>query len=343
MLVVLKPGASAEDRAKVVAAVRAAGCQTREVDANGRSLVVVVGDLEALRDTPLDVFAGVANVIRLTKPYSLAGREFRADRSVVRVGDVMVGGGERFTLVAGPCAVESYETLLETARAVKAAGASILRGGAYKPRTSPYAFRGLGLEGLRMLREASRAVGIPTVSEVTDPRHVEACVSNVDLLQIGTRNMSNFDLLVEVGKSGHPVLLKRGRDATVEEWILAAEYVLSQGNMKVILCERGIRGFDPATRNVLDLAAVAVVRARSHLPVLVDPSHATGVAAYVAPMARAACAAGADGVMVEVHCRREEARCDAAQALSPEDFAELAGDLRLVHGVLHPAAATKAR
>jgi len=343
MLVVLKPGATADDRARLAAAVRAAGCQPREVELNGHILVTVVGDVGALRETPVEVFAGVAKVIRLTQPYALAGREFRADRSDVRVGDVVVGGGSRFTLIAGPCAVESYETLLETARAVKAAGASILRGGAYKPRTSPYAFRGLGLEGLRMLREASRAVGIPTVSEVTDPRHVEACASNVDMLQIGTRNMSNFDLLVEVGKSGHPVMLKRGRDATVEDWLLAAEYILAQGNMKVVLCERGVRGFDPATRNLLDLAAVAVVRARSHLPVLVDPSHATGVAAYVAPMARAACAAGADGVMIEVHCRREEARCDAAQALPPEEFADLAADLRLLHAVLHPAAPTPAR
>ena len=170
-----------------------------------------------------------------------------------------------------------------------------------------------------------------------DPRHVEACVSNVDMLQIGTRNMSNFDLLIEVGKSGHPVLLKRGRDATVEEWLLAAEYVLTQGNMNVVLCERGVRGFDPATRNLLDLAAVAVVRARSHLPVIVDPSHGTGVSAYVAPMARAACAAGADGVMVEVHVRPEEALCDAAQALTPEAFADLAGDLRTLYAALHPA------
>jgi 3-deoxy-7-phosphoheptulonate synthase len=338
MLLVFKPGCSDDDRRKVFDLIRAGGCEPHEVKGKNRAVVAVVGDPDRLREVPFEVFPGVAQVVRITKAYALAGREYRAEPTTVRVGDKVVGGGGpgRFTVIAGPCAVESYDTLLETARAVKAAGADILRGGAYKPRTSPYAFRGLGIEGLRMLREASRAVGIPTVSEVTDPRHVEACVGSVDMLQIGTRNMSNFDLLVEVGKSGHPVLLKRGRDATIEDWLLAAEYVLSQGNMKVVLCERGIRGFDPATRNLLDLAAVPVVRARSHLPILVDPSHATGYAAYVPSMARAACAAGADGVMVEVHCRPQEAKSDAAQALTPEEFAELNSELRLLHTVLHP-------
>src|SRR5262245_26432162 len=337
MILVLKPGCDDADRRRVLDAVRAGGCEPHEVRGKGRNVLAIVGDPERLREVPFEVFPGVAQVVRVTKPYTLAGREYRAEPSAVRVGDAVIGGGAgRFTVIAGPCAVESYDTLLETAKAVKAAGAHLLRGRAYKPRTSPYAFRGLGVEGLRMLSEASRAVGIPTVSEVTDPRHVEACVSSVDMLQIGTRNMSNFDLLVEVGKSGHPVLLKRGRDATIEDWLLAAEYVLSQGNMKVVLCERGIRGFDPATRNLLDLAAVPVVRARSHLPILVDPSHATGYAAYVPSMARAACAAGADGVMVEVHCRPQEAKSDAAQALTPEEFAEVASDLRLLHGVLHP-------
>jgi 3-deoxy-7-phosphoheptulonate synthase len=332
MLVVLKPGCSEADRRRVLEAVRAAGCEPREIEGRSRTVIAAVGDPERLRDVPLEVFRGVAQVVRVTRPYTLAGKEFRPDPSVVRVGDVRIGGGG-FVVIAGPCAVEDAESLLETARAVKAAGADLLRGGAYKPRTSPYAFRGLGLEGLRMLRETSREVGIGTVSEVTDPRHVEACVSNVDMLQIGTRNMSNFDLLVEVGKSGHPVLLKRGRDATVEDWLLAAEYVLAQGNMNVVLCERGVRGFDPSTRNLLDLAAVPAVQARSHLPIVVDPSHATGLAAYVPAMARAACAAGADGVMVEVHSRPEAARCDAVQALTPEDFADLAGDLRLLAGV----------
>jgi len=333
VILVLKPQIAPEDHRRLVETIRAAGCEAREVDGKARRVIAILGDPEKLREVPLDVFPGVAQVVRVTKPYALAGREFRVDPTVVRVGETRIGGPGRFAIIAGPCAVEEYETLLEIARSVKAAGADLLRGGAYKPRTSPYAFRGLGLEGLRMLREASRAVGIPTVSEVMDPRHVEACVSNVDMLQIGTRNMSNFDLLIEVGKSGHPVLLKRGRDATVEEWLLAAEYVLAQGNENVVLCERGIRGFDAATRNLLDLSAIPVVKARSHLPIIVDPSHATGFAAYVPSMAKAACAAGADGVMVEVHACPMEAKSDAAQALAPEDFADLAADLRLLHQV----------
>jgi 3-deoxy-7-phosphoheptulonate synthase len=327
VLVVLSPSCTEAQRRRVTEALAEAGAPPVEVRGHHHVLVVSGKDPTRLADVPIEVFPGVARVVRVTRPWTLAGLEHRAEPSVVRVGEARIGGGP-FTVIAGPCAVEDYATLLETARAVKAAGADLLRGGAYKPRTSPYAFRGHGLEGLRMLREASRATGLPTVSEVTDPRHVEACVSNVDMLQIGTRNMSNFDLLVEVGKSGHPVLLKRGRDATVEDWLLAAEYVLSQGNSRVVLCERGVRGFDPATRNLLDLAAVPAVRARSHLPVVVDPSHGTGFASYVPAMARAACAAGADGVMVEVHARPEEARSDAAQALTPDGFAELASDLR---------------
>jgi 3-deoxy-7-phosphoheptulonate synthase len=325
MLVVFSPRGTEADRRRVADAIRAAGCEARELVGKTRTVVAAIGDPERLRDVPLEVFPGVSQVVRVTRPYTLAGKEFRADPSVVQVGNARFGGGG-LAVIAGPCAVETYEGLLEIARSVKAAGADMLRGGAYKPRTSPYAFRGLGLEGLRMLREVSRETGLPTVSEVMDPRHVEACVSSVDMLQIGTRNMSNFDLLVEVGKSGHPVLLKRGRDATVED-------LLAQGNMNVVLCERGIRGFDPATRNLLDLSAVPVVRARSHLPVVVDPSHGTGHAAYVPAMAKAAVAAGADGVMVEVHARPEEAKSDAAQALRPEEFADLAADLRLLASV----------
>jgi 3-deoxy-7-phosphoheptulonate synthase len=335
VLIVLSPTCSDEDRRKLADAVRAAGCEPREVEGTTRSIVAAVGDPERLREVPLETYPGVSQVIRVTRPYTIASRDFRADPTAVRVGRAQIGAGP-FTIVAGPCAVEDYDSLVETARAVKTAGADLLRGGAYKPRTSPYAFRGLGLEGLRMLREASRATGLPTVSEVTDPRHVEACVSNVDMLQIGTRSMSNFELLVEVGKSGHPVLLKRGREATIEEWLLAAEYVLAQGNPNVVLCERGIRGFDPSTRNLLDLAAIPVVRARTHLPILVDPSHATGLAAYVPPMARAAAAAGADGVMIEVHVRPQEARSDAVQALLPSEFADLALDLRLLRKALAP-------
>jgi 3-deoxy-7-phosphoheptulonate synthase len=332
MLVVLQPDCRAEDRRRVLDAVRAAACQAQEVPVGGRVVLAITGPTERLVDVPLQAFPGVQRVLPVAEPYTLASLEHQREPTVVRVGGVAIGGGG-FVVIAGPCAVEDAETLRATALAVREAGAHILRGGAYKPRTSPYAFRGLGVEGLRILREVSLETGLPTVAEVTDPRHVEACVGSVDMLQVGTRNMSNFDLLVEVGLTGHPVLLKRGRSATVAEWLLAAEYILAKGNGRVVLCERGVRGFDPATRNLLDLAAVPVVRSRSHLPVIVDPSHATGLAALVPPMARAACAAGADGVMVEAHVRPEAARSDAEQALRPAELRDLCEDLRLLANV----------
>jgi 3-deoxy-7-phosphoheptulonate synthase len=332
MLIVLVRDCMPEDRRRVVEAVRALGVEVRETDVRGRHVLEVGGDPERLADVTLAAFPGVERVVPLAAPYLLASLEHQPEPTVVSVGRVRIGGGG-FVVVGGPCSVDDLGTLRQTALAVKAAGADMLRGGAYKPRTSPYAFRGLGVEALRMLREVSRETGLPTVSEVTDPRHVEACVANVDMLQIGTRNMSNFDLLGEVGLSGHPVLLKRGQAATVAEWLLAAEYVLAKGNPRVVLCERGVRGFDPTTRNLLDLAVVPVLKGRTHLPVLVDPSHATGRASLVPPMARAACAAGADGVMVEVHVRPEEARSDAEQALRPEAFRDLCEDLRLLASV----------
>jgi 3-deoxy-7-phosphoheptulonate synthase len=332
MLIVLASDCSPGDRQRVVAAIEESGCTWTPLQAGGRTLLAVTGSVERLREVPLRRWPGVKKVIALTDPYLLASREHQREPTIVKVGSVSLGGGG-FAIIGGPCAVEDEVTLRATAAGVKAAGADMLRGGAYKPRTSPYAFRGLGLEGLRLLREVGRETGLPVVSEVTDPRHVEACVSSVDMLQIGTRNMSNFDLLVEVGRSGHPVLLKRGQAATIQEWLLAAEYVLAQGNPHVVLCERGIRGFDAATRNLLDLSAIPVVRARTHLPIVVDPSHATGYAAYVPAMARAACAAGADGVMIEVHAHPAAALCDAEQALLPEAFADLVDELRLLAGV----------
>ena len=334
MLVILSPRCSDAQRDHVIDAIQDAGCHVERSTAGERVVLAVLGDLDRLRRVPLDVFAGVEKVVPITPTYSLAGLEHQKEPTVVNVGGVRIGGGG-FVIVAGPCAVEDGETLLETARAVKAAGAHILRGGAWKPRTSPYAFRGLGLAGLRLLREVSREVGLPTVTEVMDPRHIEAVVSNADMIQIGTRNMSNFDLLVEVGRSGHPVLLKRGRSATIGDWMLAAEYILAQGTPRVVLCERGVRGFDSVTRNILDLSAVPAVRARSHLPILVDPSHATGKAAFVPSMARAACAAGADGVMMEVHVKPECALSDAPQALVPPVFHDLCEDLQLLTQVVH--------
>ena len=333
MLVLLTPNSDESAREAVYEALRQAGCRWREVGTDHGPMLILEGDLDGARRTPLSVFPAVRKVIPLRSPYTLSSREHQPQPTIVEVGDVRIGDGS-LTLIAGPCAVENPEQLLQTARAVKASGANILRGGAYKPRTSPYSFRGLGTEGLRLLREVSLETGLPTVSEVMDPRHVEACVSNVDMLQVGTRNMSNFDLLVEIGRSGHPVLLKRGRAATIKDWLLAAEYVLAQGNPNVVLCERGVRGFDPATRNLLDLTAVPTVRQRSHLPIAVDPSHATGHADLVPPMARAACAAGADAIMTEVHVHPERAQCDAEQALLPAQFAELAEDLRLLAQVV---------
>lgn len=332
MLIVLAPGCTDAQRRRIHDLIRQAGATVAELTTEQRRILSVTGPLDRLRDVPLQVYAGVERVVELTEPYALASRAHQAEPTVVDVGGVAIGGGG-LAIIAGPCAVEDAPTLRETAQAAKDAGADLLRGGAYKPRTSPYSFRGLGLEGLKLLREVSREVGLPTVTEVTDPRHLEAVVSNTDMLQVGTRNMSNFDLLVEVGKSGHPVLLKRGRAATIGDWLLAAEYILAKGNPRVVLCERGIRGFDPATRNVLDLAAIPAVRARSHLPIVIDPSHATGRAAFVPPMAKAACAAGADGVMVEVHAHPETARSDADQALTPGPFRELVDDLRLLEKV----------
>jgi len=338
MLVRLRSQCTPAQRAEVLEALDAAGLVVRPLTSAHGELLLVEGEVERLERVPLLAYAAVQQVLPLSEPYALASREHQAEPTVVRVGDVRIGGGG-FTIIAGPCAVEDEDLLRETALAVRAAGADLLRGGAYKPRTSPYAFRGLGLDGLRILREVSRETGLPVVSEVMDPRHVEACVSNVDMLQIGTRNMSNFDLLIEVGLSGHPVLLKRGRAATVKDWLLAAEYILAKGNPHVVLCERGVRGFDPSMRNLLDLAAVPAVQARSHLPVIVDPSHATGRASFVPPMARAACAAGADGVMVEVHARPERAQCDAEQALRPSEFHDLVDDLRILARVGRRAAA----
>ncbi len=331
MLVIFSSHATDADRRRVDEIVREAGCTPRIIDEADRVIWKLEGELDRFRDIPLGLFPGVAKVVPIRSRHMLSSLAHQSVPTVVKVGNARFGGVDgHFTIIGGPCAVEDEGVLLRTARAVKAAGAHVLRGGAYKPRTNPYTFRGLGLDGLKMLREASQETGLPVVSEVCDPRHIEACISNVDMLQIGTRNMSNFDLLIEVGKSGHPVMLKRGRSATLADWLSAAEYILAQGNANVVLCERGIRGFDSATRNQLDLAAVPALRARTHLPIIVDPAHATGHAEYVAPMALAACAAGADGVMVEVHEDPLRARCDARQALRPAAFLDLCEDLQLI-------------
>lgn len=287
----------------------------RIICAAGREVQAPV--LEALSAVP-----GVHRVRPVQRPYVLAGKESGVERTVVRVGRAAIGSGE-VTVIAGPCAVESREQLLDAARAVAAAGAKILRGGTYKPRTSPYSFQGLERRGLELLAEVGSLTGLATVSEVIDTQSLEAALEYVDMLQVGSRNMQNFHLLRAVGRAGKPVLLKRGMSATIEEWLLAAEYILAEGNDQVVLCERGIRTFETYTRNTLDLSAVSVAKAISHLPVIVDPSHATGRPELIAPMSRAAVAAGADGIIVEVHPEPEKALCDGAQSLNPAAFAQL--------------------
>lgn len=294
-----------------------------------RLVIGAVGDRRAIDSLGLDVMPGVERVVPIMKPYKLVSRESQEENSLVRVKNVVIGDRD-LAVIAGPCAVEGSEQMLVTARRVRRAGAGILRGGAFKPRTSPYSFQGLDLEGLKLLAEASAETGLATVTEIVDEASLELALDYVDMVQVGSRNMQNFRLLQMVGRSGKPVLLKRGFSATIEEWLMAAEYIVSEGNENVVLCERGIRTFENATRNTLDLSAVPVVKGLSHLPVIVDPSHATGDRRLVAPMAKAAVAAGADGLLIEVHPEPTKALCDGPQSLTPEDFDSLTAELKTV-------------
>lgn len=305
------------------------GFQAHMIHGVKRIVIGAVGDRGAISSLGLEIMPGVEKVVPIMKPFKLVSREANGDNSVIQVGGVSFGGPE-FVIIAGPCAVESREQMYKAAEAVKKAGARVLRGGAFKPRTSPYSFQGLEEEGLKLLAAAATEHGLATVTEVIDMYSLEAALKYVDMIQVGARNMQNFQLLREVGKAGRPVLLKRGLSATVEEWLMAAEYIMSEGNGNIILCERGIRTFETYTRNTLDLSAVPLVKGLSHLPVVVDPSHATGERHLVGPMARAAVAAGADGLMVEVHPQPREALCDGHQSLSPAQFADLARELDAV-------------
>jgi 3-deoxy-7-phosphoheptulonate synthase len=291
-------------------------------------VIGVIGQEGKILVQPLGAFPGVEQVVPIMKPYKLASREFKADDSVIDLGDGVTIGGKKVVVMAGPCSVEGYDMLLETAKKVKKAGATILRGGAFKPRTSPYSFQGLGEEGLKYLRDAANATGMKVVTEVMDTRQVEKVCELSDMLQIGARNMQNFDLLKLVGDSKKPVLLKRGLSSTMKELFLSAEYILSRGNFKVVLCERGIRTFETDVRNTFDLSAVSVTKHLTHLPIIADPSHATGISAYVPSMAKAALASGADGLMIEVHPNPEEAWSDGPQSLTPDQFTKLMGELR---------------
>ncbi len=329
MIIVLRPNSTEEQVEHVLQRIQELGFKPHLSRGALRTIIGVIGDENKLQAEPLAAIPGVEQVLPILKPFKLASREMHAQDSVVPVGRVKVGGGS-LAMIAGPCAVESAEILNEIAGRVKAAGANILRGGAFKPRTSPYSFQGLGEEGLKILREAGDRHGMPVVTEVMDPRQVPLVERYADMFQIGARNMQNFDLLKEVGQTRKPVLLKRGMSATVKDLLMSAEYVLSEGNPGVVLCERGVRSFEDSTRNMLDMSAVPNVKGQSHLPIIVDPSHATGRPDLIPAMARAAVAAGADGVHVEVHSCPEKALSDGPQALLPKQFAALMEDIRKV-------------
>lgn len=330
MIIILKSDATEGQISHILEKVEKLGLKAHISRGVERTIIGLIGPEDVLQVTPLEVFPGVERVLPVLAPYRLVSREFKKENSIIPIqGGIQIGRG-RLHVIAGPCSVESAQGIRTIAHKVKKAGATILRGGAYKPRTSPYEFQGLGEEGLKYLAEAGRECGLATVSEVLDPRDVGLICRYVDILQIGARNMQNFSLLKEVGKVDKPVLLKRGISATIKEWLMSAEYILSNGNFKVILCERGIRTFETATRNTLDINAVAVVKQLSHLPVIVDPSHATGKWDLVAPAARAGVAAGCDGLIIEVHENPEEAFSDGPQSLKPENFEILMRDLQKI-------------
>ncbi len=327
MIIVLKPHPTPDQIRHVVERIEELGFMPHLSQGVARTIIGVIGDEEKLQIEPLQAIDGVESVLPILKPFKLASREFHPEDSVFEVKGVRIGGGY-LGIIAGPCAIESEAILLEIAERVRDAGANILRGGAFKPRTSPYSFQGLGEDGLKILKAAGERFGMPVVTEVMDPRQVELVDRYADLFQIGARNMQNFDLLKEVGKTRTPVLLKRGISATVKDLLMSAEYVLAQGNRQVILCERGVRSFEDSTRNMLDLSAVPNAKGQSHLPIIVDPSHATGRRDLIPAMARAAIAAGADGVHIEVHSCPEKALSDGPQALLPDQFARLMEQIR---------------
>jgi 3-deoxy-7-phosphoheptulonate synthase len=333
MVVVMKRDATEADIERVAVKVREVGGEAFVSRGTVHTIIGLVGDTGVFRGLELDNLPGVDHLIQVGKPYKMVARSLHPEPTSVKIGPAVVGR-DTFTIIAGPCAVESEEQALDACRAAKAAGAAVLRGGAFKPRTSPYSFQGLGERGLEILAGCREETGLPVVTEVVDSRDVELVARWADALQIGTRNMQNFELLKAVGATAKPVLLKRGLSATVEEWLMAAEYIAQRGNSEIVLCERGIRTFEPATRNTLDLGGMAVAQLESHLPVIVDPSHATGHKDLVAPMARAALAAGADGVMIDVHAHPGEALCDGPQALRPEELLALSKDLEALASVL---------
>lgn len=326
MMIIMKEGATPSEVEEVVQRLHSVGAVAHVHRGDPVVTIVIEGDREAVAGLPLEAYPGVDRVVALLRPYKLVSREFRNKDTVVSLRGNKIGGGH-FGLIAGPCSVETREQTLATARFVKDAGATALRGGAFKPRTSPYAFQGLGQQALEILAEARDETGLPVVTELMDVRHLDLVLDYADVIQIGARNMQNFNLLAAVGEVDKPILLKRGLAATVEELLMAAEYIVRQGNPYVILCERGIRTFETATRNTLDISAVPIVKTRSHLPIIVDPSHASGRADLIEPLSLAAIAAGADGLIIEAHPTPETALCDGAQSLNPLGFARTAAHI----------------
>jgi 3-deoxy-7-phosphoheptulonate synthase len=327
VIIILKSGATDEQVDHVIRRIESEGLKAHLSRGTFRTIIGVIGDEAKLQAIPLKALPGVVDVIPVLPPYKLASLDAHPQPSVIEVKGVKIGGGH-LAMIAGPCAVESAERMDAIAKSIKASGANILRGGAYKPRTSPYAYQGQGIEGLKILREVGDRYGLPIVTEVMDPRKVDEVEQYTDMIQVGARNMQNFSLLTEVGRTRKPVLLKRGMSATIVDLLMSAEYILSQGNSQVVLCERGIKSFDPATRNLFDVAAVPLCKTMSHLPIIVDPSHATGRPDLIPACALAGVAAGADGVHIEVHNCPEQAMSDGPQALLPEQYAQVAAQIR---------------
>jgi len=334
MIIVLRPDASQEQVEHIIEKVTKLGLTPHVSKGTERTIIGVIGPEDILRVTPLEVFPGVEKVMPVLAPYKLVSREFRKENSIIDLGKGVSIGGKKIVVMAGPCAIESLETVREIAAEIKKSGAAVLRGGAFKPRTSPYSFQGLGEEGLKILKKVGDELGLVTVTEVMDPRDVGLVASYVDVLQIGARNMQNFNLLKEVGLTKKPVLLKRGLSSTIKELLMSAEYVLAGGNFNVILCERGIRTFEDSTRNTLDISAVPVSKQLSHLPIIIDPSHAAGKWGLISPLSKAAIACGADGLIIEVHSHPEDAKSDGAQSLLPSNFKNLMQELKVLADVV---------
>ena len=330
MLIVMRHGAPEEDIRRVAATIEEMGYQARPMPGKQRTTVGLVGNDGRVDGSRLAALPGVQEIIHVTKPYKQVSREWKAETTVIRLPGGLAVGGDEVVVMAGPCSVESEQQILDAARAVREAGATVLRAGAYKPRSSPYSFQGLGRAGLKLLARAREETGLLIVTEAMDAEEMDLVADTADIIQLGARNMQNYSLLKRAGRSGKPILLKRGLSATIQELLLSAEYILAEGNPNVILCERGVRGFDPATRNIFDLSAIAVVHGLSHLPIIADPSHGTGHRDMVIPMARAAVAAGADGLLVEVHPSPDRALSDGAQSLYPDQFDRMMKETRLI-------------